>query len=91
MLEYTYEEALELLTNNLANAIETVDSLDTDLDFIKDQITTTEVNIARVYNNGETPDWNSLLFCHFSPSLGINSCVTDVREKRKAQNADAAK
>ena len=50
MLEYTYDEALELLTNNLKNAKETVESLDTDLDFIKDQITTTEVNIARVYN-----------------------------------------
>merc|ERR1712188_255032 len=50
MLEYTYEEALDLLTNNLKNAVDTVDSLDTDLDFIKDQITTTEVNIARVYN-----------------------------------------
>merc|ERR1711907_389651 len=41
MLEYTYEEALDLLTNNLKNAVDTVDSLDTDLDFIKDQITTT--------------------------------------------------
>merc|ERR1712100_395392 len=30
---------------------ETIESLDTDLDFIKDQITTTEVNIARVFNN----------------------------------------
>ena len=50
MLEYTYDEALELLTNNFTNAKETVESLDTDLDFIKDQITTTEVNIARVYN-----------------------------------------
>ena len=53
MLEYTYEEALELLTKNLNNAVDTVESLDADLDFIKDQITTTEVNIARVYNNGE--------------------------------------
>ena len=60
MLEYTYEEALDLLTNNLKNAVDTVDSLDTDLDFIKDQITTTEVNIARVYNNGEPP-FDSLL------------------------------
>jgi len=50
MLEYTYDEALELLTNNFTQASETVVSLENDLDFIKDQITTTEVNIARVYN-----------------------------------------
>merc|ERR1711881_568054 len=50
MLEYTYDEALELLTNNFTQASETIESLDNDLDFIKDQITTTEVNIARVYN-----------------------------------------
>ena len=43
MLEYTYDEALELLTGNLKSANETIESLDTDLDFIKDQITTTEV------------------------------------------------
>merc|ERR1719198_1081678 len=51
MLEYTYDEALELLTNNFTQASDTVVSLDNDLDFIKDQITTTEVNIARVYNH----------------------------------------
>merc|ERR1711907_85423 len=50
MLEYTYDDALELLSNNKTQAGETVESLDEDLDFIKDQITTTEVNIARVYN-----------------------------------------
>lgn len=43
MLEYTYEDALELLTNNKTQAGDTVESLDEDLDFIKDQITTTEV------------------------------------------------
>jgi len=50
MLEYTYDEALELLTKNYESAKATGSSLDEDLDFIKDQITTTEVNIARVYN-----------------------------------------
>ena len=43
MLEYTYDEALVLLTNNFTQASDTVVSLDQDLDFIKDQITTTEV------------------------------------------------
>merc|ERR1711907_80584 len=51
MLEYTYDEAVELLSKNLEQANETLEGLDRDLDFIKDQITTTEVNIARVYNN----------------------------------------
>jgi len=51
MVEYTYDEALELLENNLKNANTTGESLDEDLDFIKDQITTTEVNIARIYNH----------------------------------------
>merc|ERR1712070_450347 len=50
MLEYTYDEALTLLTKNYEQARDTKESLDNDLDFIKDQITTTEVNIARVYN-----------------------------------------
>ena len=45
MLEYTYDEALELLTNNFTQASETVVSLENDLDFIKDQITTTEVTM----------------------------------------------
>merc|ERR1712010_24942 len=51
MLEYTYDEALELLTKNLEQATASVKQLDVELDFIKDQITTTEVNIARVYNH----------------------------------------
>merc|ERR1712072_646075 len=51
MLEYTYEEAMELLQKNLTQATTSVEQLDKDLDFIKDQITTTEVNIARVYNH----------------------------------------
>eukprot|EP00823_Brevimastigomonas_motovehiculus_P008114 TRINITY_DN7385_c0_g1_i1.p1 TRINITY_DN7385_c0_g1~~TRINITY_DN7385_c0_g1_i1.p1 ORF type:complete len:243 (+),score=62.71 TRINITY_DN7385_c0_g1_i1:25-729(+) len=51
MLEYGYKEAEELLTKNLKNARTTVDSLDKDLDFLKDQITTCEVNVARVHNH----------------------------------------
>eukprot|EP01090_Pellita_catalonica_P001939 TRINITY_DN11639_c0_g1_i2.p1 TRINITY_DN11639_c0_g1~~TRINITY_DN11639_c0_g1_i2.p1 ORF type:complete len:187 (-),score=47.70 TRINITY_DN11639_c0_g1_i2:8-511(-) len=50
MVEYSYEEAHALLTKNL-NAAEThLSNLETELNFLKDQITTTEVNIARVYN-----------------------------------------
>lgn len=50
MVEYSYEEALALLQRNLANAETRIGSTEEDLNFLKDQITTTEVNIARCYN-----------------------------------------
>lgn len=50
MLEYTQDEALALLQRNLDNANRSIESTDTDLKFIKDQITTCEVNIARTHN-----------------------------------------
>jgi prefoldin subunit 5 len=51
MLEYGYVEARELLTKNLANAQVNLTTLDNDLAFLKDQITISEVNIARVHNH----------------------------------------
>ncbi|KAI2662804.1 Prefoldin subunit 3 [Labeo rohita] len=39
-----------LLEKNLATASRNLDSLEEDLDFLRDQFTTTEVNMARVYN-----------------------------------------
>lgn len=50
MVEYSYEEALALLEKNFANAEIRIKSTEEDLNFLKDQITTTEVNIARCYN-----------------------------------------
>lgn len=50
MLEYPIEEAIALLVKNLETAKKNLKQLDKDLDFLKDQMTTTEVNIARVYN-----------------------------------------
>lgn len=50
MVEYTYEEALALLERNFSNAEIRIKSTEEDLNFLKDQITTTEVNIARCYN-----------------------------------------
>ena len=52
MVEYTYDDALVLLGKNLANAQAKIAETDGDMDFLKDQITTTEVNMARVYNQG---------------------------------------
>eukprot|EP00069_Balaena_mysticetus_P005239 bmy_17932T0 len=39
-----------LLEKNLSTATKNLDSLEEDLDFLRDQFTTTEVNMARVYN-----------------------------------------
>lgn len=50
MVEYDFDEALKLLSKNHHNAETRIKSTEEDLNFLKDQITTTEVNIARVYN-----------------------------------------
>ena len=52
MVEYTYEEALKLLGKNLMNAEAKIKETEDDIDFLKDQTTTTEVNLARIYNQG---------------------------------------
>lgn len=50
MMEYTLDEAEDLLTSNLATAQASLIEVDTGLSFCREQLTTTEVNIARVYN-----------------------------------------
>mmetsp|Transcript_19327 Transcript_19327/g.63849 ORF Transcript_19327/g.63849 Transcript_19327/m.63849 type:complete len:183 (-) Transcript_19327:37-585(-) len=50
MLEYGREEAIELLERNLAEAKKTLQELHEDQALLRDQITTTEVNMARVFN-----------------------------------------
>ena len=50
MVEYTYDEAYDLLKKNLDNAKKNLETYKKDLEFIKDQITITEVNYARVHN-----------------------------------------
>jgi len=50
MLEYSLADAKELLTNNIATATRNLGYVEHDLDFLRDQFTTTEVNMARVYN-----------------------------------------
>lgn len=51
LLEYPLEEAIELLERNLSNCKANMETAKQDLDQIKDFKTTTEVNIARVYNH----------------------------------------
>jgi len=50
MLEYTTEEAKALLEEKLSTAEKSLNNIKEDLEFLRNQITTMEVNIARVYN-----------------------------------------
>lgn len=50
MLEYPIEEAIELLSANLGSAESILSQVLEDLDTLKDQTTTIEVGMARVYN-----------------------------------------
>ena len=52
MVEYDFEEAITILNKNMSNAVTRLNQTDEDLNYLKDQITTTEVNIARIYNQG---------------------------------------
>jgi len=50
MLEYTYNEAIELLSSKLKTARNELEQSTKDLAFTRDQIITSEVNISRIYN-----------------------------------------
>lgn len=50
MLEYSTDEATQLLEKNLGAATKSLEEVQGDIDFCKDQITTVEVAMARVYN-----------------------------------------
>jgi len=50
MMEYPYDEAETLLQANLKNSKSHLTSVIEDLDFLKDQLTISEVNVARVHN-----------------------------------------
>ena len=52
MLEYSYDEALALLEDNLAKAKAKLEETRSNNEFLREQIITTEVNIARIYNYG---------------------------------------
>lgn len=50
MMEYTLKEAEEMLETQLESARDNLIKIDEDLEFLRTQITTTEVNIARCVN-----------------------------------------
>lgn len=50
MLSYPVEEAATLLKGKLSAAKESLSNCEEDMDFLRQQITTLEVNTARLYN-----------------------------------------
>ena len=50
MLSYDIDEAIDLLREKLSNAKANMAAANADLGFLRDQITTMEVNTARVHN-----------------------------------------
>lgn len=50
MLEYTTEEALSMLAERLKVAKQSLATCEEDLEFLRENITTMQVNTARVYN-----------------------------------------
>ncbi len=50
MLEYTYDEAIELLSTKLEKAKKDLVEISQNLSFVRNQIITSEVNISRIYN-----------------------------------------
>ncbi len=50
MLEYPISEGVAMLTSNLSTAKRSLSRVQVELDKVKDQITTIEVDMARVYN-----------------------------------------
>lgn len=50
MLEYTYQEAIDFLSQNLDSARKEFNIVKEDLAFVRDQIVTSEVSMTRIFN-----------------------------------------
>jgi len=50
MLEYQFDDAEVLLSKNQESALKNLEQIAFDLDFLRDQMTITEVTMARLYN-----------------------------------------
>lgn len=51
MVEYTHSEAIDLLSRNLKSAKDNFTETVYDINYLRDQLNTTDVNISRVYNH----------------------------------------
>lgn len=63
MLAYSPAEAAKLLADKLKTAEDSLENAKADLLFLREQITTTEVNVARCYNHGACPLLPSKRLC----------------------------
>ena len=50
MLEYSYDEAIEFLLQNLDSTQREFELVKEDLAFVRDQIVTSEVSMTRIFN-----------------------------------------
>ena len=50
MLQYTYQEAIDLLSKREIDAKSEYDQINVDLAFTRNQTITAEVNMSRIYN-----------------------------------------
>jgi len=69
MMEYSIDEALSLLTKNLASAKKTLSQVQEDLNFIRDQTTTTEVSILNDAHHGDV----NCTYVQFSKDVNFRS------------------
>lgn len=51
MVEYSFEEAVTLLQNNLRAAENNLRETKDNLSYLRDQLNTTDINLSRVYNH----------------------------------------
>lgn len=51
MVEYSYKEAITLLTKNLGSAQTNLAETNADISYLRDQLNTTDINLSRVYNH----------------------------------------
>lgn len=50
MVEYSHKEAIDLLAKNLASAETNLKETCAEINYLRDQLNTTDVNLSRVYN-----------------------------------------
>ena len=72
MLEYTLDDAENLLVKNHTAAVKSLGQVDTDLGFIRDQTTTIEVSILYASNDQFDLAVFDTLFCAASAGLNLS-------------------
>lgn len=91
MLEYPVQDAIVLLSKNLATAKLSLQQVEDDLDFLKDQCTTIEVGILSKDARGGASIMSYVtshhIFLNAIPKDMARVYNWDVKERRKAKKA----